>query len=29
MRKIAFLPQAFADFTDWANEDRKIYIRIV
>lgn len=28
MRKIAFLPQAFADFTDWANEDRKIYTRI-
>lgn len=29
MRKIAFLPQAFADFNHWANEDRKMYGRIV
>lgn len=29
MRKIAFLPQAFADFNDWASEDRKIHGRIV
>ncbi|MCL4871258.1 MAG: Txe/YoeB family addiction module toxin [Anaerolineae bacterium] len=29
MRKIAFLPQAFADFNEWATVDRKIYVRIV
>ncbi len=28
MRNVAFLPQAFADFTQWATEDRKIYIKI-
>ncbi len=29
MRKISFLPKAFDDFVKWANEDRKIYAKIV
>ena len=29
MKNVAFLPQAFADFTQWATEDRKIYAKIV
>lgn len=29
MRRISFLSRAFDDFTTWANEDRKIYSRIV
>lgn len=29
MKTIAFLPQAFADFTQWATDDRKIYTKII
>ena len=29
MKNVAFLPQAFADFTQWTAEDRKIYTRII
>ncbi|MCB0137715.1 MAG: Txe/YoeB family addiction module toxin [Caldilineaceae bacterium] len=29
MRRIAFLPEAFADFTDWATTDRKTHAKIV
>lgn len=29
MRNVAFLPQAFADFTQWATEDRQIYAKII
>lgn len=29
MRKISFLSKAFDDFVKWANEDRKIYAKIV
>lgn len=29
MKNVAFLPQAFVDFTQWATEDRKIYTRII
>jgi toxin YoeB len=29
MRKIAFLPKAFAEFNKWTLEDKKIYSRIV
>lgn len=29
MRNISFLPQAFADFNQWAREDKRIYARIV
>jgi len=28
MRKIAFLPAAFDDYSGWAAEDKKIYARI-
>lgn len=28
MRNIAFLPQAFADFNQWAREDKRIYAKI-
>jgi toxin YoeB len=29
MRNITFTPDAFADFTDWAKQDKKIYRKIV
>jgi toxin YoeB len=29
VRRIAFLPTAFDDFSQWATKDRKIYVRIV
>ncbi len=29
MRKVAFIPAAFEDFTQWSSSDKKIYIRIV
>jgi Txe/YoeB family toxin of Txe-Axe toxin-antitoxin module len=29
MRRIAFVPEAFADFNDWAVENNKIHARIV
>lgn len=29
MRRISFLPQAFADFHEWHGEDHKIYEKIV
>ncbi len=29
MRKTAFLPRAFSEFSDWATEDKKIYAKIV
>jgi toxin YoeB len=29
MRKISFLPQAFADFTVWTTEDKKVYAKLV
>lgn len=29
MRSVAFLPQAFTDFAQWAIEDRKIHSKIV
>jgi len=29
MKRIAFLPKAFEDFNYWANEDKKIYQKIV
>lgn len=29
MRRVAFLPTAFDDFTAWAITDKKIYARIV
>jgi toxin YoeB len=29
MKTVAFLPQAFADFTQWAAEDRKVYTKII
>jgi len=29
VRRIAFLPTAFDDFSQWATNDRKVYARIV
>ncbi|HAC65304.1 MAG TPA: Txe/YoeB family addiction module toxin [Cyanothece sp. UBA12306] len=29
MRKVAFLPQSFEEFNQWAVEDKKIYTKIV
>jgi toxin YoeB len=29
MRRIAFLPDAFADFPDWAAADRKTHTKII
>ena len=29
MRRIAFVPAAFDDFTRWAKKDRKVHARIV
>jgi len=29
MKNIAFLPQAFTNFNQWAVEDQKIYIKII
>jgi toxin YoeB len=29
MRKIAFLPRAFSEFSNWAVEDKKIHAKIV
>lgn len=29
MRKVAFLPQGFDEFTQWSKEDKKIYAKIV
>lgn len=29
MRRIAFLPEAFADFTEWATIERKTHAKIV
>ncbi len=29
MRKIAFLPRAFSEFSNWANKDPKIYTKLV
>ena len=29
MRKIAFLPRAFAEFSNWAIDDKRIYAKIV
>ena len=29
MRRVAFLPAAFDDLSQWATEDRKVYARIV
>jgi toxin YoeB len=29
VRKTAFLPRAFSEFSDWATEDKKIYAKIV
>lgn len=29
MRKVAFVPAAFEDFTQWSTVDKKIYSRIV
>lgn len=29
MKKIAFLPQAFIDFNQWATGDQKIYAKII
>jgi toxin YoeB len=29
MRKTAFLPRAFSEFSNWATEDKKIYAKIV
>jgi len=28
MRRIAFVPEAFADYNDWARENNKIHARI-
>ncbi len=28
MRKVAFLPVAFEDFTQWTRENQKIYTKI-
>jgi len=28
MRRIAFVPEAFADYNDWARENSKIHARI-
>lgn len=29
MRKVAFVPAAFEDFTQWSTNDKKIYTKIV
>ncbi len=29
MRKVAFVPAAFDDFTQWSTTDKKIYLKIV
>ncbi|NJO17007.1 MAG: Txe/YoeB family addiction module toxin [Thioploca sp.] len=29
MRKVAFLPVAFEDFTQWTRENKKIYTKII
>jgi toxin YoeB len=29
MRKVAFLPRAFSEFSNWATDDPKIYAKLV